>query len=243
MYTEEKQAADFVLDADETVLWAERRTPRWDAEKITISCVIVILGLLFVLAGSNAGYFYGLIILGGALWLLHSMRRRESRTLYLLTDKRALIVEEPFWGSRPVAVSVTLQPQLIASCKRRANGRVDYLFVKYTKGYSRPKEGFVNISSSAELEKHLASLGLSLPTAGESRDLTEIPRPTPIGNLFVYYLFPLDILSRMIAHADYVRWWMYLLSVSVVVGILLELRCLIRMRRQKFHIFSPNPRN
>ena len=243
MYTEEKQAADFVLDADETVLWAERRTPRWDVEKITVSCAIAIACLLLVLFVRAAGGFYGLIVLGGSLWLLHSMRQRESRTLYLLTDKRALIVEEPFWGSRPVAVSVTLQPQLIASCKRRANGRVDYLFVKYTKGYSRPKEGFVNISSSAELEKHLASLGLSLPTAGESRDLTEIPRPTPIGNLFVYYLFPLDILSRMVAHADYVRWWMYLLSVSVVVGILLELRCLIRMRRQMFHIFSPNPRN
>lgn len=39
--------------------------------------------------------------------------------------------------------------------------------------------------------------------------------------------YPPDILARMGAHADYVKWWMYLLSASVVVGILLELRCLI----------------
>lgn len=243
MYTEEKQAADFILGVDETVLWAERRTPRWDAEKITISCAIVILGLLFVLAGSNAGYFYGLIILGGLLWLLHSMLRRETRTVYILTDKRALIVEESFWGSRPAAVSVPLQPLLIVSCKRRVNGRVDYLFVKYTEGYRRSKDGFLNISSSAELEKHLADLRLSLPTAGESRYLTEVPRPTPIGNIIVYYLFPLDILARWIMHADSVRWWMYLLSGAVLVGILLELRSFLRLWRQPFLIFSPDTKD
>lgn len=243
MYTEEKQAAGFVPGMDETVLWAERRTPRWDAEKITISCAIVILGLLFVLAGSNAGYFYGLIILGGLLWLLHSMLRRETRTIYILTDKRALIVEESFWGSRPAAVSVPLQPLLIASCKRRVNGRVDYHFVKYTEGYRRSKDGFLNISSSAELEKHLADLRLSLPTAGESRYLTEVPRPTPIGNIIVYYLFPLDILARWMMHADSVRWWMYLLSGAVMVGILLELRSFLRLWRQPFLIFSPDTKD
>lgn len=238
MYTEEKQAAGFVLEADEAVLWAERRIPRWDAEKITISCAIVIACLLLVLFVRVSGAFYGLIVLGGSLWLLHSMLRRESRTLYLLTDKRALIVEEPFWGSSPAAVSVPLQPQLIVSCKRRADGRVDYLFVKYTAGHRRPKEGFLNIRSSAELEKHLASLGLSLPAAGESRNLTEIPRPTPIGNI-VYYLFPLDVLARLVAHADYVRWWMYLLIGACLVGFLFELRCFLRMRRHSFLIFSP----
>ena len=50
--------------------------------------------------------------------------------------------------------------------------------------------------------------------------------------------YPLDILARMVAHANYVKWWMYLLSASVVVGILLELRCLIRMHRHAFLIFS-----
>lgn len=77
MYTEEKQAADFVLDADETVLWAERRTPRWDVDKITVSCAIVIACLLLVLFVRAAGVFYGLIVLGGSLWLLHSMRRQK----------------------------------------------------------------------------------------------------------------------------------------------------------------------
>ncbi len=139
MYTEEKQAADFVLEADESVLWAERRTPRWNVEKITVSCAIVIAGLLLVLFVRASGVFYGLIVLGGSLWLMHSMLRRESRTLYLLTDKRALIVEAPFGGIRPVAVSVTLQPQLIAAYKRWANDHVDYLFVKYTKGSAAPR--------------------------------------------------------------------------------------------------------
>ena len=33
MFTEEKKTAAFVLQADETLLWAERRHPRWDRKK------------------------------------------------------------------------------------------------------------------------------------------------------------------------------------------------------------------
>ena len=44
MFTEEEKAAAFVLQADETVLWAERRRPRWDRKKWGIVVIFFFLG-------------------------------------------------------------------------------------------------------------------------------------------------------------------------------------------------------
>ena len=108
MYTEERQAADFVLTTDENVLWAERRSPRWNRDKIAIALVLVLIGVIYAAAA-----LYGETTLSALLplpcraLLLRYMRLRDIHTIYILTDRRAIIVQEALWGARASAVTKT----------------------------------------------------------------------------------------------------------------------------------------
>ncbi|MBO5684121.1 MAG: hypothetical protein J6R92_04170 [Akkermansia sp.] len=254
MYPKEKKAAEFILHDDEKVLWAERRTPRWDARKTGVA------GLLVIIAGGLVAAFAAGIINGLALYVLlcavmvlaiqpRFSWLRERHTVYLLTDKRAIIVEEALWGCRAAAVAVPLHRELIAACKRRPNGRADYYFVKYTKGLNLPKDGFLNVQTTQQLEAQLAELGLTLPDNDAARPLTQVTRPTPLEALGYYLLagcYLYDLVGKKWVERN-LAWWAYVLLGLCVLKllqlILRELRGFIRMRQQSFYIFTPEPRD
>lgn len=248
MYAEEENAARFVLNEDERVLWAERREPRWDVKKMTGAVLLAMLvAACAVLTWPLETKVFCVLLLMTVVpaVLLRYVWLREAHTIYLLTDKRAIIVEESVWGSRPAAIAVPLQRELIALCKRRLNGRVDYYFVKYTQGANRLKDGFLNVQIVHQLEAQLAELGLTLPDKGESRSLTLIPRPTPVESLF-YYCFISDCLYEECADSHFACWVYVLAGVCALILLLLilrELRCFICMRRQQFYIFTPGKQN
>ena len=254
MYPEEKKTAEFILHDGERVLWAERRTPRWGARRIVAAVLLVIMagGLVAAFA---AGIINGLVlyVLLCAMMVLAIQPRfswlRERHTVYLLTDKRAIIVEEALWGCRPAAIAVPLHCKLIAACKRRPNGRADYYFVEYTKGLNLPKDGFLNVQTTQQLEAQLAELGLTLPDNDAARPLTQVTRPTPLEALGYYLLagcYLYDLVGKKWVERN-LAWWAYVLLGLCVLKllqlILRELRSFIRMRQQSFYIFTPEPRD
>lgn len=254
MYGGERKAAEFILHDDERVLWAERRAPRWNARRTCAAGLLVIMagGLVAAFA---AGIINGLVlyVLLCAVMVLAIQPRfswlRERHTVYLLTDKRAIIVEEALWGCRPAAIAVPLHCELIAACKRRPDGRSDYYFVEYTKGTNFPKDGFLNVQTTQQLEAQLAELGLTLPGKDEPRPLTQVTRPTPLEALGYYLLaacYFYDFVVKKCIEGT-LAWWVYVLLGLCVLKllqlILRELRSFIRMRQQSFYIFTPEPRD
>ena len=246
VFAEEKKTAAFVLQADETVLWAERRRPRWDRKKW--GCVVII----FFLGGLEAA---GLLVedmpvtantmavMACLVLLLRAMWVWEAHTLYLLTDRRAIIVEEPLWGRKPVAVAVPLQPQLIASCKRRANGSADYFFLEYTHGIAPSPDGFRNVQTVQALEQQLAAMGISVPQRWESRGLTEVPRPSPVLAIW-WTLVMAWIVCYIVRDWADGRSWGTCIQVGVwAVVLLLPIPWLmlhfLRLRKEPFHIYTP----
>lgn len=246
VFTEEEKAAAFVLQADETVLWAERRRPRWDRKKWGIVVIIFFLGGLeaagLLVAGmpmtaDTVAVMACLLLLLRATWVW------EAHTLYLLTDKRAIIVEEPLWGRKPAAVAMPLQPQLVAECKRRANGSADYFFVEYTHGIVPSPDGFRNVQTVQALEQQLAAMGISVPQRRESRGLTEVPRPTPVLAI-CWTLVMAWIVCYIVGDWADDRSWGTCIQVGVwVVVLLLPIPWLmlhfLRLRKEPFHIYTP----
>lgn len=238
--------AAFVLQADETVLWAERRRPRWDRKKWGIVVIIFFLGGLeaagLLVAGmpvtaDTVAVMACLLLLLRATWVW------EAHTLYLLTDKRAIIVEEPLWGRKPAAVAVPLQPQFVAECKRRANGSADYFFVEYTHGIVPSPDGFRNVRMVQALEQQLAAMGISVPQRRESRGLTEVPRPTPVLAI-CWTLVMAWIVFYIVGDWADGRSWAICIQVGVwAVVLLLPIPWLmlhfLRLRKEPFHIYTP----
>ncbi len=247
MFTEEKKAAEFALQEDERVLWAERRKPRWDAKKTCVAGLMLALVacVAFVLPADVLHCCVLLFMVMALAGIMCNMWLREAHSVYLLTDKRALIVEEAMWGCKAAVISVPLHRKLIAMCKRRANGRADYFFLKYTEGLNRSKDGFLNVQAVLQLETQLAALGLSLPAQDESRPLTQLPRPTPLESLCYDvsvsgYLY--DYVKREFPERD-LHWWVYLLvgacALKLLQMIWRDSRCFLLMRRQNFYVFAP----
>lgn len=247
MFELEKKAAAFVLQADEEVLWAERLRPRWDAEKICIAVLIVFCGVLYVVGLLVVGMEANMVMLAvvAGLVMLHGLWLHDAHTLYLLTDKRAIIVEVALGGRRPTAVTVPLRPQLIASCKRRRNGSADYFFVEYTQGVvPRLPDGFRNVQSVQTLEQHLTSLGIRVPQKRESHDLTKVPRPAPVLNTCWILALASIFCRRGLNWVDGSSWriWIQAGVWAVVVLLLIprELISFLRLRKHPFLIFTPD---
>lgn len=246
MFTEEEKTAAFVLQADETVLWAERRHPRWDRKKWGIVVIFFFLGALEaagLLVEDMPVTADTMVVMACLVLLLRAMWVWEAHTLYLLTDRRAIIVEEPLWGGKPVAVAVPLQPQLIASCKRRANGSADYFFVEYTRGIAPSPDGFRNVQTVQALEQQLATMGISVPQRWESRGLTEVPRPTPVLAIW-WTLVMAWIVCYIVGDWADGRSWGTCIQVGVwAVVLLLPIPWLmlhfLRLRKEPFHIYTP----
>lgn len=246
MFTEEEKTEAFVLQADETVLWAERRRPRWDRKKWGIVVIIFFVGALEaagLLVEDMPVTADTMVVMACLVLLLRAMWVWETHTLYFLTDRRAIIVEEPLWGRKPVAVAVPLQPQLIASCKRRANGSADYFFVEYTHGIAPSPDGFRNVQTVQALEQQLAAMGISVPQRWESRGLTEVPRPTPVLAIW-WTLVMAWIVCYIVRDWADGRSWGTCIQVGVwAVVLLLPIPWLmlhfLRLRKEPFHIYTP----
>ena len=115
------------------------------------------VGLLHLLFASSGPVFLlaGLLRLAAPLWRY----RNEQRTVYVITDRRAIIVQGTFWShhiksGHPADISRL-------SCRQRANGTGD-LFNCYDycpdKGFIRREHGFMNIRNVKEVERMLLEL-------------------------------------------------------------------------------------
>lgn len=231
------------LQAGEQVMWAERKSPSWDRDKL----ILLVLAGIFLLVSCVLLYYKPcmahaawLLLPAVPLVLLRYLWLRDAGIYYTLTNKRAIITEAPLWGSRHTTIAVPLQPRLISNCKHR-HGCADYYFISYTGGVFT-KDGFLNIRSTTQLEEQLSRLGLSLPAPQENRPLTECPRPTPHLSRLQYiinYLLCCDIAQELIDSATGQYIAQGCLTLLLVLLIWRTIPVERRMSKESHHLFTP----
>lgn len=184
---------DQQLIAGERVLWAGRPDPRrlagqlvpvllvglfvigfmiawmgtaagWTLPNLRKGFGIEWVGLVFALLGLP-GLWFGLRLLGGPLWSLRNARR----TLYVVTDRRALILDASSQGKPREFLPARLRKVVV---KRRPDGSGSILF---RRSAAQPGEtpgfdgaGFLGLDDPAGAEAALRQLGACLSDAGQT---------------------------------------------------------------------------
>ncbi|MBQ8376630.1 MAG: DUF3592 domain-containing protein [Akkermansia sp.] len=215
MDTKTETTLPFELGEAEEILWQcpmPRRPEKTDWIIIGVLLLLTagcgtIFGIYGItdagkIAAAFGGLFLFLLVLG--LHVLFKERRINRRTIYVLTNKRACIIERP---ARPdgkcLVFSFEVHPLMIFKVKRHRNGTVDYLLGKERRGYVALANGFRNLPPELDPAAAFARVGASIPAEGEKKRKTcEYTRPTPAGQSFAGYIF-LSCLFALALGLDY----------------------------------------
>lgn len=127
------------------------------------------------------------------VWGYVSRGRKMERTLFVLTNHRVLMIDEPRRTAGQMIVWVKpVSPMLVSKVRRHRNGSVDYIFAMEKTGRVTQELGFMRVPPEQNPEVLLAELGATLPTRKEKRKMhtIECPRATAWG--LVGYLLVLS---------------------------------------------------
>jgi len=181
-YSELENAVRFALDADEELLWAERRSYTMDRDVWAVlagGMVMLSLGVIFSLIASRPEppdycniYTIALSFAAAVICLFCAVYaiKGNSRTVYALTQHRALIVMLPPIG-KPVVYTVPLARDMVHRLFPRLDGSTDYYMMELPLGrYQGIRDyGFLRVRNNESLQAELARRGVELPTTGVSR--------------------------------------------------------------------------
>lgn len=203
-----------LLGEDEKPLWMMRQ--RRYINNARAACLLV--GFVFMVlpvvvwgcarvsltVGTLAMFAVGWLgLLSLCAWGYVSRGRKMERTLFVLTDQRVLLIDEPRRSGGQMVVWVKpISPMLVSKVRRHRNGSVDYIFAEEKTGRVTQELGFMRVPPEQNPEMLLAELGATLPERKEKRKLhtIECPRATAWG--VVGYLLVVCglvwVLSRMV---------------------------------------------
>lgn len=111
----------------------------------------------------------GLGMLSSPFW----MRRRGQRTAYLLTDRRAVIIQGGLFGS---VTTYSFQPERLTSITRleRKDGSGDLVFEEFTtrhgSGHTTTRRGFIGIANVRAVEEQVNQLVAQWRNTAPARD-------------------------------------------------------------------------
>lgn len=180
--SELKKAVGFALADDEKLLWAERRSYTMDGDVwvMLIGGVLILsLSIFFTLHAFLPEppdycniYTISLSFAGALICLFCTVYaiKGNSRTVYALTQKRALIVLLPPIG-KPVVYAVPLAHDMVYRIVPRPDSSSDYFMMQLPLGRHQGIRdyGFLRVRDNVGLQAELARCGVELPTTGEPR--------------------------------------------------------------------------
>ncbi|MBR5887695.1 MAG: DUF3592 domain-containing protein [Akkermansia sp.] len=175
-----KKEIEFALQEDENLIWAERRSYTVDAD------VGAVLGggvLLLALSGFFAWkaalpgapdycneYTISLSFIAalGCLFTAFYSVKTHGRTIYALTEQRALIVQIPPFG-KPVIYAIPIAHDMVYRVSTHSDGSIDYYMAEIPFGRHNVRDyGFLRVQGNDSLHTELKRLGVELPQPGES---------------------------------------------------------------------------
>ncbi len=179
-----KKEIKFALSEDEEVRWAERRSYALDADVgVLLGAAVLLLGVcVFVTLPATQPeppdycnvYTISLSFLGAVALLLCALYGIKShrRTIYALTQQRALIVQQPPIG-KPIVYALPVSPDMVYRVTRHHDGRSDYNMAEMPLGrYGMRELGFLQVRDNEQLQAELSRCGVDLPPHGKQRPAT-----------------------------------------------------------------------
>ncbi len=180
--SELKKAVGFTLASDEELLWAERRSYTMDSDvwvMLVGGVVLLSVSIFLAMLASRPEppdfcnlYTFVLSFVAALICLLCTVYaiKGNSRTVYALTQKRALIVMMPPIG-KPVVYAVPLAHDMVYRIVPRIDGSTDYYMMQLPMGrYQGIRDyGFLRVRDNESLQAELTRGGVELPSIGESR--------------------------------------------------------------------------
>ena len=174
----------FDLDAGEEILWSLRKpqSPGSMRLRVLLWCVAVVLGILaLVLLSSDfaLAFVLGVVALLCVSGAEHSCTNAPHRISYVLSNRRAFIIETPVKRGKPATViTFRVRRHMVGRVLRRSSGHVDYyLGREVMEGEEDLPRGFINLPPEQDPGPIFARLGVELPAEGESRDIPGFSYP------------------------------------------------------------------
>lgn len=221
------------LQEDEEVLWMERRRKIFDSlfwGYFGIGSFLFGVFALMVLdclepGGHNPDEIkywlflplLGLLPLGCAAYILRS----RLTTRYILTNRRALVLESPF--ARQKMMQIPLWSGLVHIVKRYPDGTTSYLLAE---PQCKLEYGFERLQATEDLEKQLRRLGVRLPSVA-------LPKPPSAKRLCILSLilaFSVYTIARSVKSEPM---WQLLVYGERTVGTITGFRAMLHKESRK----------
>lgn len=174
----------FELDEGEEILWALHKPLPTGSMRLRVLLwgVAVALGILaLALLSSDFALAFplGVVALLCVFGAEHSYTNAPHRISYVLSNRRAFIIETPVKRGKPATViTFRVRRHMIGRVLRRSNGHVDYHLGREVmeEGEDLPR-GFINLPPEQDPGTIFARLGVELPAEGETRKLPGFSYP------------------------------------------------------------------
>lgn len=166
----------FELPDGEELLWSLSQPPVPAKVKLRLLlwAVAVLLGLLALCCLVSDQFGLGLGLICVVLLCLAGAGEAGAaphRTSYVLSNRRAFIIEQPTRRGRPCTViEFRVRPNMVCRVLHRSNGHVDYYlgYQEYGADDKLPR-GFINLAPEQDPAPILKQLGVKMPTRDNSR--------------------------------------------------------------------------
>ena len=182
-----------ILQEGETALWSESRQRAMDhaIPPLLLSAVVLltIYGLMVWESLSPGGlgkdntlsmlFIPALALLCVLLAVL--VARRNRRTVYVLTQRRAIICRRGIRKWR-IDYDAPIARDLIHTLFREADGSADYIFKIYRSRYLQLPTGFIGVRSIQALESQFTRCGVKIPKPQSNS--TQAVKPPSASRLF-----------------------------------------------------------
>ena len=174
----------FELDEGEKILWTlhKPQPPGSMKLRILLWCVAVVLGILaLVLLSSDfaLAFVLGVVALLCVSGAEHSYTNAPHRISYVLSNRRAFIIETPVKRGKPATIiTFRVRRNMVGRVLRRSSGHVDYhLGREVMEEEEDLPRGFINLAPEQDPAPVLTQLGVELPAEGETRKLPGFSYP------------------------------------------------------------------
>ena len=174
----------FELDEGEEILWTlhKPQPPGSMKLRILLWCVAVVLGILALVLLSmdfEPPHILGTLALLCIFGAEHSCTSAPHRISYVLSNRRAFIIEKPVKRGKPATViAFRVRRNMVGRVLRRSSGHVDYhLGREVMEGEEDLPRGFINLPPQQDPAPVFTQLGVELPAEGETRMLPGFSYP------------------------------------------------------------------